>query len=60
MKMIKYTLTVENQKTKEIKLAIIHSKTAQDAVNYYHSYCGEYDVVKEVIRGKGTVCTNWK
>ena len=50
--MRKYTLTIENQKTKEIKLAIIHSKTAQDAVNYYHSYCGEYDVVKEVRSNK--------
>ena len=58
--MKKYTLTIENQKTKEIRTEVVNSKTAQDAVTYAYSYAGEYDKVIEVIRGKGTVCTNWK
>lgn len=58
--MKKYTLTIENQKTKEIRTEVVNSKTAQDAVTYVYGYAGEYDKVIKVIRGKGTVCTNWK
>ena len=55
-----YTLTIKNTKSGSIRTEVIQSRTAQDAVTYALSYAGEFDKVVEVIRGKNTICTNWK